>query len=149
MYCNKCGNEVKEGEQFCQKCGSKVNEGNSLQNQKNPQKCLPAFILGLIGSIFGIFGGLCTTMCVGIASSSLGNSAFILIFGGAIIGLIGACLCLNKVKIGSIMELASALMMIICAYAITGADIMTIIALLLLLVGGVIGAVYGFVIKRK
>ena len=147
MYCKKCGNQLNEGEQFCSKCGAKVNEDIILQDKKNPSRCLPAFILGLIGSIFGIFGGLCTTMCSFI--SSQGNAAFLLIFGGAIIGLIGACLCLNKPKIGSVLELVSAIMMIICAYGISGSDFMTIIALLLLLVGGIIGAVHSFIINNK
>ncbi|MCI9177006.1 MAG: zinc ribbon domain-containing protein [Clostridia bacterium] len=26
MFCNKCGNEVKEGEKFCNKCGEKIEE---------------------------------------------------------------------------------------------------------------------------
>lgn len=145
MYCKKCGNELKEGEQFCGKCGANAS-GTIISQEKNQTKCLPAFILGLIGSIFGIFGGLCTTMCLSL--SSRGDAAFILIFGGAIVGLIGACLCLNKPKIGSVLELVSALMMIICAFGITGSDFMTVIAFLLMLVGGIIGAVYAFIIKR-
>ena len=149
MYCKKCGNQLKEGAQFCGNCGSSISGSVIPSKQENPQKCLPAFILGLIGSIFGIFGGICTTMCVSAISSSHGNSAFILIFGGAIVGLIGACLCLNKTGIGSILELISAIMMIICAYTISGSDFMTVIALLLMLVAGIIGAVYAFVIKRK
>ena len=149
MFCKNCGNQLNDGAQFCTNCGTSVNGGTAPATENNSQKCLPAFILGLIGSIFGIFGGLCTTMCAGLVSSSGGNSAFILIFGGAIVGLIGACLCLNKAKIGSVLELVAAIMMIICAFGITGADFMTVIALLLLLVGGLIGAVYAFLIKRK
>lgn len=26
MFCNKCGNEIKEGEKFCSKCGNKIKE---------------------------------------------------------------------------------------------------------------------------
>lgn len=26
MYCEKCGNEIKDNEQFCEKCGTKVNK---------------------------------------------------------------------------------------------------------------------------
>ncbi|MDD6251924.1 MAG: zinc-ribbon domain-containing protein [Oscillospiraceae bacterium] len=160
MYCKKCGNELTESEQFCGKCGANAKESINkseknakesinTSDKKGSMKCLPAFILGLIGSIFGIFGGLCTTMCSGVVSSSRGNAAFILIFLGAIVGLIGACLCMNKPKIGSILELASAIMMIICAFGISGSDFMTVIALLLLLAGGIIGAVYSFLLKRK
>lgn len=149
MYCKKCGNELTESEQFCGKCGANAKESINTSDKKGSMKCLPAFILGLIGSVFGIFGGLCTTMCSSVVSSSRGNAAFILIFLGAIVGLIGACLCMNKPKIGSLLELASAIMMIICAFGISGSDFMTIIALLLMLAGGIIGAVYSFLLKRK
>lgn len=150
MYCKKCGSPLNEGDKHCNKCGESVNETITPQNKNTPDKCLPAFVLGLIGSIFGIFGGFCTTMCVSLSlSESKSNSAFFLIFCGAIIGLIGACLCLNKPKVGSILELASAIMMIICAYGITGSDFMTILSFLLLLAGGIVGAAYAFIIKRK
>ena len=149
MYCKKCGNEIKEGEQFCEKCEASAKEPKNASDKMDSMKCLPAFILGLIGSVFGIFGGLCTTMCVSAVSSSRGNAAFILIFLGAIVGLIGACLCLNKPKIGSVLEIASAIMMIICAFGISGSEFMTVIAILLLLIGGIIGAVYSFLPKRK
>ena len=26
MFCNKCGNEIKEGDKFCSKCGNEVKE---------------------------------------------------------------------------------------------------------------------------
>ena len=28
MYCNNCGNELKENEQFCSKCGAKIQKAN-------------------------------------------------------------------------------------------------------------------------
>ena len=152
MYCPNCGNELKDGAMFCGKCGMSVKAGtngqNVFKNQDNSQKCLPAFILGLIGSIFGILGGFCTTMCLSSFGSSSGDAAFILILGGAIVGLVGACKCLTKVKTGSILELISAVMMIICAYG-TGAEFMTVLAFVLMLIGGIIGAFQAFVMKKK
>ena len=75
--------------------------------------------------------------------------AFFLIFGGSIVGLIGACRCLKKATSGSILELVAAVMLIICAYGASGSDFMTVIALLLLLVGGIVGLIFSFARKRK
>lgn len=110
------------------------------------QRSLPAFIVGLLGSIMGMLGGICTSMC---DLKTGGNASFILIFGGAVVGLIGACMCLNKAKTGSVLELIGAVMMIICAYGITGADIMSIFGFVLLLTGGIIGAVQAYFVKPK
>ena len=147
---------MNEGTQFCPRCGASMEETSSTTGSGAPNesaakdagkiRCLPSFILGLIGALFGIFGGLCTTMCDFVGG---GNAPFLLIFGGSLIGLVGACLCLNKAKIGSIIELVSAGMIIYCAYGKSGSDFMSVIALLLLLAGGIIGAVYSFILKRK
>ena len=31
MNCKKCGNEIKEGENFCSKCGKAVNEKEKIK----------------------------------------------------------------------------------------------------------------------
>lgn len=147
MFCKKCGQEIEGGVQFCPNCGNPSSESQELTLKKEEKlRCLPSFILGLIGSLFGMFGGICTTMC---SFGSSSNNAFFLIVGGSLIGLIGACLCLNKAKLGSILETAGALMIIYRAYFKGGSDFMTVIALVLLLLGGIVGLVYAFLIKRK
>ena len=37
MFCNKCGNEIKEGELFCPKCGNKIGEEDT-QNKNTEQE---------------------------------------------------------------------------------------------------------------
>lgn len=139
MICEKCGKDItNQNARFCPNCGERLQQKTGF---------LPSFILGLIGSIFGASGGLCMTMCSSLYSS--GMSAFILILGGSIVGLVGACKCLKDVKIGSILELIAAIMIIICAYGITGSDFSTIIGMLLLLIGGIIGLIYSFVKIKK
>lgn len=110
-------------------------------------RCLPSFIIGLVASVFGIMGGLCTTMCDSLISN--GVAPFILIVGGSVVGLVGACLCLNKAKIGSILQLAAAILIIICAYGVTGAEFMTIFSMILFIVSGIIGIVFAFIVNRK
>ena len=83
------------------------------------------------------------------AMVNMGGAAFIFIFGGSVVGMIGACQCLKNVKRGSILQLIGAVMIIICAYGITGADLMSVLAFLLLLIGGIIGLVDYYVIKKK
>lgn len=140
--CKNCGNQINDGETFCPKCGNAI----PVHKQNEKVKFLPSFILGLIASIFGIGGGFCTSMCTSLVR--MGGAPLILIFGGSIIGLIGACQCLNNVKIGSVVELIAAVMMIICLYFITGGDMMSIMSMLLFLIGGVIGLIYAFLIKK-
>ena len=141
MKCKNCGTELTgTNAELCPNCINKANGNNG------GIKFLPSFILGLIGSLFGISGGFCMTMCTSLYSS--GMSAFLLIFGGSIVGLVGACKCLKDVKKGSILELIGAIMIIICAYGITGADISTVFGMLLLLIGGIIGLIYS-VFKTK
>lgn len=175
MFCPKCGNKMEEKDKFCTNCGAQngmydqgkkqqeifssstgTNNYNNTRTHTNEfqseDKCLAAFIIGLIGSIMGIFGGFCTTLCASAAYMVRPNGsifAFIFIFGGSIVGMIGACQCLKNVKRGSILQLVGAVMIIICAYGITGADLMSILAFLLLLVGGIVGLVNYFVTKKK
>lgn len=61
MYCNNCGNKIKEGEKFCSQCGSKVNDGNSIGEEKKIEKGNPNITntgdnskLGQISKIIGI-----------------------------------------------------------------------------------------------
>ena len=35
MFCNKCGNEIKEGDKFCNKCGNKVEQEIKENNNEN------------------------------------------------------------------------------------------------------------------
>ncbi len=148
MICKKCGNEIAENEKICSKCGTPTGNvaTNAVQmSNEAADKCLGSFILGLIGAIFGIMGGLCTTMC---DVTTGGNAPFFLIFCGSIIGLIGACMCLKRTKVGSVIELLAGIMIIICAFCISGAEFMSIIAMLLFLAGGIVGVVYSYVLKK-
>lgn len=165
-FCPVCGKQVKRAATSSEKFGHNgrseedvgynraVNRNNyasgkaanNMGTTKEYQRCLPAFIIGLIGSIFGMFGGLCVTMC---DWRTGGNAPFLLIFGGSVVGLIGACLCMSKAKTGSILELIGGVMIIICAYGITGADVMSVFAMVLLLIGGLIGIIDSFIVKHK
>ena len=147
MKCTYCGHENSNDTSTCTHCGKALTTCVSTDSPKNEAKlrCLPSFILGIAGSLLGILGGICTTMC----SMGNSNSAFFLIVGGSLIGLIGACLCLNKAKLGSILEMVGAIMIIYRAYFRGGSDFLTVIALLFLLFAGLIGLVYAFIIKRK
>lgn len=148
MFCNNCGTKLPDDARHCPNCGKEI--GASIKstkvNDEKKMRCLPSFILGLIGSIFGMMGGFCTTLC---SFGSSSNNAFFFIFVGSVVGLIGACLCLSKAKVGSVLETVAALMIIYRAYFKGGSDLMTVFALLLLLFGGIIGLVYSFIIKRK
>lgn len=156
MYCKKCGKEIDEGKPFCSHCGAPVSETPAVANTpaasaapdtpaKNACRCLPSFILGLIGGLFGMFGGICTTMC---SMGSAGNSAFVFIFLGALVGLIGACLCFTKAKIGSVLEAVSAILMIVRAFSHSGATFSVVIGLLFMSAAAIVGIVYSFLIKR-
>lgn len=138
MKCKNCGVELTNtNAELCPNC---INKAGGI-------KFIPSFILGLIGSLFGISGGFCMTMCTSLYSS--GMSAFLLIFGGSIVGLVGACKCLKDAKKGSILEIIGAIMIIICAYGITGSDISTLFGMLLLLIGGIIGLIYSISKTKK
>lgn len=151
MKCSNCGSELKSEENYCSNCGAKLKSEEqycSESNEKNTTKIkfLPSFILGLIGSIFGIFGGMCMTMCSSFYSGSA--EALIFIVGGSVVGMIGACKCLKDTKKGSIMELIGAVMIIICAYGITGAEFQTILGLILLLISCIMGLLYTYYKNR-
>jgi len=94
MYCKNCGAQINNVDGICPEC--------SANNKEKSGGFMPSFILGLIGAIFGLGGGMCMTMCSSFYSS--GNAAFILIFGGSIVGLIGACKCLKNVKSDGIKQ---------------------------------------------
>ena len=142
MYCKNCGAQIPDGEKTCPNCKFQM----SSPSGKAKLRFLPSFILGLIGTLFGISGGFCMTICSSLYSS--GTAAFILILGGSIVGLVGACKCLNNAIIGSILQIIAGIMIMICAYGITGSEISTILAMLLFLISGIIGLIYG-IIKNK
>ena len=112
-----------------------------------PQKCLPSFVLGLIASIFGMFGGFCVSMCASFVGR--GDEALIFIFGGSIIGLVGACMCLKQARAGVILEGCATLAIIGCVFGYTGGDFMTILSMLLFVAATIVGAVMCFVLDRK
>lgn len=141
-FCNTCGKQLMEGELVCTQCGTPARNANQNSapvyvQPKNPNASIPAFVLGLIGAIFGLFGGLCVSACASVG----GNEAapLLLIVGGSIVGLIGACMCFKKAKKGAILELVAAVMIAICAFGITGADFSTLIGMVLLAIGGLVG----------
>lgn len=156
-HCSICNSTLKPDEKFCKNCGAsrpstpppqtfQMPTGSSDSSATNtttsnsfkqfirtPSRSLPAFILGLVASVFGILGGFCTTLCSSLFSS--GAAPFILILGGSIVGLIGACQCLKKALKGSALQLIAAIMIGICAYGLTGADFMSMLALVLFIAG--------------
>ena len=46
MFCNKCGNEIKEGDKFCSKCGNEVKEKNNKHRSSKKEKII--FIVGML-----------------------------------------------------------------------------------------------------
>lgn len=58
MFCEKCGNEIKEGEKFCGKCGSTIGQGEnkntvisdvkSDNNQSSPLIKIILYIIAII-----------------------------------------------------------------------------------------------------
>ena len=73
MYCNQCGNEIKEGEEFCSKCSNPLkieNKANNVEqvNSTNEHKDgaiknfinennikSPMALIGFISSVLGAF----------------------------------------------------------------------------------------------
>ena len=54
MYCSKCGNEIKDGEDFCPKCGKSTHistenntNGSSIRDGSN----VTGFVLGIISCL--------------------------------------------------------------------------------------------------
>ena len=135
-YCVKCGKEVTNEAAVCQECGAAI-EGKS--SKATGTRCTPAFILGLIGGILGLFGGICVSACYSFGGGS--DAPVFLMIGGSLIGLIGSCMCFSKAKLGSVIEIIAAVMIGYCAFAITGADINSLVGMLLLGVGGIVGLI--------
>lgn len=128
--CKNCNNSVADNAVVCPTCGCKLDVAN---------RNVAAFVLGLIGSIFGLIGGLCVSACYSFIGSE--TTPMIMMVGGSILGLIGCCMCFSKAKIGSLLELAGAVLIAICAFAITGAGIMSLVSIALLGIGGIVGFV--------
>ncbi len=161
MRCIRCGAEAGDGDAICKNCGAPLGTPNGAAGNINSQGRIYQNGTGGKGSgqesrnnaggnspesgYQNYGGGLCTSMC---DFRTGGNASFVLIFGGAVVGLIGSCMCLNKARTGSVLQLVGALMMIICAYGITGAEFMSIFGLILLLTGGIIGIVQSYFIKK-
>ena len=57
MFCNKCGNEIKEGEKFCAKCGNNVKKSRIKNLSIGKKVLLIMFLITLIMFIiaFGIY----------------------------------------------------------------------------------------------
>ncbi len=156
-YCTRCGKEIQDGGKFCPGCGASMPQSYAQQPMmqqpyaqqpvmqqpmaqstgKSSKGSIPAFVLGLIGAIFGLFGGLCVSACYSLSGDD--GVPLLLMVGGSVIGLIGACLCFNKAKIGSLLEILGAVMIAICAFGITGADFMSLVGMAMLAVGGIVG----------
>ena len=52
MFCNKCGNEIKEGEKFCAKCGNNVKKSRIKNLSIGKKVLLIMFLITLIMFIF-------------------------------------------------------------------------------------------------
>ncbi|MCR5596949.1 MAG: zinc-ribbon domain-containing protein [Lachnospiraceae bacterium] len=48
MFCGKCGNQMKEGDQFCGKCGTK---NTNLEEVQEPVKMQPAGEVKPVGEV--------------------------------------------------------------------------------------------------
>lgn len=101
MYCNKCGNEIKEGEKFCGKCGNKVKEHedkNYIKYYDISKKVLKISCIVLLITIF--ISWALTMVDIYWFGENIGK--FIMIIGGisAVVSLI-TCNVLaikNKIK---------------------------------------------------
>ncbi|MBQ4561562.1 MAG: zinc ribbon domain-containing protein [Clostridia bacterium] len=114
-------------------------QGNQSPAKDSTGECksIPAFIIGLIGSILALFGGMCVAACA--SFSGLDGKALFFLVGGSIVGMVGACMCFKKANIGSLLMIGGAIMIAICAFTITGADFMTLAGMIMLAIGGVVG----------
>lgn len=154
LICSSCGAPIQEGEVLCWECGKYVSLDKKMGSFGlwwwRPSRCLPAFILGLIASILGIFGGLCTTMCSSFYGR--GEEALFFIFGGSIVGLIGACVCIGKhprARVGAFEMMGAALMQIFAMYFLgTGGTLDAIFSMVLFIAAAVVGAICSFGKKR-
>lgn len=105
-------------------------------------RSIPAFVVGLIAGIFGLFGGLCVAACYSVGGQ--GGLPLIMLVGGSIVGLIGACIAMKDARKGSLMELAAAVMMAICVFGSTGGGFMILASMILFAVGGLVGLLSSF-----
>lgn len=152
-FCPKCGMQLQPGQNFCSHCNGQTdysvnsnfaeNTTQSVRAKKKSKGYTPAFVLGLIGSIFGLFGGICTTACYGFGGND--TVPMIMLIGGSLIGMIGACIGFKIAKAGAVLEITGTLLMAICAFTITGADIMTIVAIAMMGISGIIALIMSFV----
>ena len=151
-FCPKCGMEIQPGQMFCPYCSTQVANTNSMGNMSQPTVekkkttgYIPAFILGLIGSVFGILGGICVSACYSFTGND--TAPMVMIIGGSLIGMVGACIGFNFPLPGAVLEIAGTLLMSSCVFTITGADIMTLLAIALLGISGIIALIMSFVNK--
>lgn len=164
-FCPKCGMQLQPGQNFCMRCNGQVgntgfvgnigqsgysgnanpaeNTAQSVNVKKKSNGYIPAFVLGLIGSIFGLLGGICVSACYSFG----GNDAvpMIMLIGGSLIGMLGACIGFKFARSGAILEITGTLLMAICAFTITGADIMTLLAIAMMGISGIIALIMSFV----
>ena len=106
-------------------------------------RCLPAFIIGIVGSLFGMMGGICMTMC----SIFDSNAAFFMLFGGSLISMLGTCFCFKKTRVGSPLLTIGTLMVIIRAYS-EGGEFMTVFGIVLMVTATLISAVFCIPFKK-
>lgn len=140
-FCQRCGKQIIDEAVICPYCGCptqmQANAYYNMQQAPAKNRSIPGFVLGLIGAIFGLFGGICVSALTSFGGND--EAAMILMIGGSLVGLVGSCLCFGKPKIGAILELAGAVMIAICAFGITGSDIAALMGMFLLAVGGLVG----------
>ena len=105
-------------------------------------RSMPAFLIGLIAGVLGLFGGLCVAACYSFGGD--GSLPLIMLVGGSVVGLIGACIALRNARRGALMELAAALMMAVCVFGFTGSGFMTLVSMILFAVGGLVGLLTSF-----
>ena len=103
---------------------------------------LAPLILGIIGGVFGILGGSCTTFCAGVADA-VGVSGYliwgILALVSAVVGLVGGCVA-RKSGTGSLLMVIAAIVDIVCMIFL-GFVWTILVSLILFFIGGVIGVV--------
>ena len=150
-FCKSCGCQLEDGVTFCGACGKAQNASFSQATYPAPQgtanpypqpntninKSIPVFVLGLIAGVFGLFGGLCVSACYSFGGQE--GLPLIMLVGGSIVGLVGACIAMKDARKGSLLELIAAVMMAICVFGFTGSGFMTLVSMALFVVGGLVG----------